>query len=388
MAKFDRYAPFEGSAPAASDAKPANRYAPFTPTATSSAAAPEEGSDVNPAAIAAGAAVGYGANKLFPIDPIDLQAEKRAASLKAELSGLRAQGSVASQQLEGSRAPFVAAQGATEAAQMELARNRMLMELVTQRAMQLGVDPLDFVKSPELFAKAMSPEAGFAGKNWVKAQYGNVNPILENRLVGTGGAKEMVENFMATKPRADAAVGPSTQAESGILRPAGRSPEGGRAGVMVGNIDKTLQEAIIARDAAQAAEQAAKAGIDPKLAPAVDRLERQVAGSKAEMLAAQKAVPSAAEKIASLVSGPKVGAGLGALSAYKLPQAYEEYMKGNYRDALLHGLEGVSGGLMLVPHPLVKAAGVAAMAPALAYEYGPLAYDALKKGFNYFNPNK
>jgi hypothetical protein len=106
------------------------------------------------------------------------------------------------------------------------------------------------------------------------------------------------------------------------------------------------------------------------------------------MLAAQKAVPTAAEKIASYVSGPKVGAGLGAISAYKLPQAYEEFMRGNYRDAMLHGLEGVSGALMLAPHPFVKAAGVAAMAPALAYEYGPLAYDAIRKGFNYFTPKK
>jgi hypothetical protein len=388
MAKFDRYAPFEGAAPAASDAKPVDRYAPFTPTATPETTAPEEGSDVNPAAIAAGAAAGYGANKFFPLNPIDLQAEKRATNLKDELSGLRAQGRVAVQQLESARAPFAAAQGVTEAAQMELARNRMLMELVTQRAMQLGVDPLDFVKSPELFAKAMSPEAGFAGKNWVKAQYGNVNPILESRLVGTGGAKEMVENFMATAPKAQAAVGPTVQDPSGIITPAGRSPEGGRAGMMVGNIDKTLQEAIVAREAAQAAEAAAKSGIDPKLASSVDRLERQVAGSKAEMLAAQKAVPTAAEKIANLVSGPKVGAGLGAISAYKLPQAYEEYMRGNYRDAMLHGLEGVSGALMLAPHPFVKAAGVAAMAPSLAYEYAPLAYDAIKKGFNYLNPKK
>jgi hypothetical protein len=388
MAKFDRYAPFDGGAPAASEAKPLDRYAPFTPTATGSSSAPEEGSDVNPAAIAAGAAVGYGANKFFPLDPIDSQAKNRAANLKDELSGLRAQGRVASQQLESARAPFAAAQGVTEAAQMELARNRMLMEFVTQRAMQLGVDPQDFVKSPELFVKAMAPQAGYGSKNWFKSEYGNVNPIIENQLVGKGGAKDAVAQYAATEPKAQRVFGPSAQLPSGLLVEPGRSSEGTRAGMMVGNIDKTLQEAIIAREAAQAAEAAAQSSIDPKLASTVDRLERQVAGSKAEMLAAQKAVPTAAEKIASYVSGPKVGAGLGAISAYKLPQAYEEFMRGNYRDAMLHGLEGVSGALMLAPHPLVKAAGVAAMAPSLAYEYGPLAYDAIRKGFNYFTPKK
>ena len=324
------------------------------------------------AIVGGGAATGYLGSKLLPPVTADVQAERKLANLVGQ------QG-VVGQQLETTRAPFVAAQGATQAAQMELARNRMLMEAVTQRAMQLGVDPLDFVKSPELFAKAMSPEAGFAGKNWVKAQYGNVNPILEGRLVGTGGAKEMVENFMGSAPRAQAVVGPTVQDPSGIIKPAGRSPEGSRAGVMVGNIDKTLQEAIIAREAAQAAEAAAKAGIDPKLQSEADKLERKIAGQRADMLAAAEKGPGALDRMAKMLSGPKVSAGLGALSAYKLPQAYKELTQGDYTNALLHGLEGISGGLMLAPHPLVKAAGVAAMTPSLAYEYGPLMWEAMQK---------
>jgi hypothetical protein len=276
----------------------------------------------------------------------------------------------------------------TEAAQMELARNRMLMEFVTQRAMQLGIDPIEFVKSPELFTKAMSPEAGYAGKNWVKAQYGNVNPILEGRLVGTGGAKEMVENFMASAPKAQAAVGPTVQEPSGLFTPANRSAEGTRAGMMVGNIDKTLQEAIIARETAQAAEAAAKTGVDPKLQTEANKLERQIAGQRADMLAAAEKGPSAMDRMAKMLSGPKTSAGLGALSAYRLPQAYKEFTEGDYKNALLHGLEGISGGLMLAPHPLVKAAGVAAMTPALAYEYGPLAWEALQKLFNSSSPKK
>ena len=359
-------------------AQVAKDYKPPEPNQSSSSGPVEVKWYEEPAAKAAivggGASAGYLGSKVLPPSTADVQAERKLANLVGQQN-------VVGQQLETARAPFAAAQGATQAAQMELARNRMLMEAVTQRAMQLGVDPLDFVKSPELFAKAMSPEAGFAGKNWVKAQYGNVNPILEGRLVGTGGAKEMVENFMASAPRAQAAVGPTVQEPSGLFTPANRSAEGTRAGMMVGNIDKTLQEAIIAREAAQAAEAAAKAGVDPKLQSEANKLERQVAGQRADMLAAAEKGPGALDRMAKMLSGPKTSAGLGALSAYKLPQAYEEFTKGDYKNALLHGLEGISGGLMLAPHPLVKAAGVAAAVPSFAYEYGPLAWEAMQKAF-------
>jgi hypothetical protein len=330
---------------------------------------------VEAAILAGGATAGYLGSKIFPSSTADVKSER-------QLSNMLAQQSTVAQQLETSRAPFVAAKSASEAAQLELARNRMLMEIVTKRAMELGIDPTDFVKSPELFAKAMSPEAGFAGKNWVKAQYGNVNPILESRLVGTGDAKEMVKNFMATKPRADAAIGPSVQAESGILRPAGRSPEATRAGMMVGNIDKTLQEAIIAREAAQAAEAAAQSGVDPRLQTEANKLERQIAGQKADMATAAAKGPGALDRMSMMLSGPKVGAGLGALSAYSLPEAYRAFQKGDYPKAATRGLEGVSGALMLAPHPIAKALGLAAMAPALAYEYGPILYGAAQKAFS------
>lgn len=388
MAKFDRYAPFEGSAPAASDAKPADRYAPFTPTATSSDTAPEESSSANLGAIAAGAAVGYGANKFFPLDPIDSQAKNRAAKLKDELSGLRAQGSVAASQLEAARKPFLLAQASNTINEAEFVRNRALMEAVTKRAMELGVEPKSFLSGSELFQRAMSPEMGFGTTNYVNAMYKNVNPIIESRIESMGDAKPVMSEYKSTEPLARQVVGTTVQTPKGILTPIGRGAEVTRAGMELALTERALLEAHAAFEASRAAEQAAQAAIDPKLAPAVDRLERQVAGSRAEMLAAQKAVPSVAEKIASVVSSPKVGAGLGALSAYKLPQAYEEYMRGNYRDALLHGLEGVSGGLMLAPHSLLKAAGMVGMAVPMAYEYGPLAYDAIKKGFNYFNPKQ
>lgn len=326
------------------------------------------------AIVGGGAATGYLGSKLLPPITEDVKGERKLANLVGQ------QG-IVGQQVETARAPFAAAQAATEAAQMELARNRMLMEAVTQRAMQLGIDPKEFVKSPELFIKAMSPEAGYGSKNWFKSEYGNVNPIIESQLVGKGGAKEAVAQYAATEPKAQRVFGPSVQLPSGLLVEPGRSAEGTRAGMMVGNIDKTLQEAIIAREAAQAAEAAAKTDIDPRLQSEANKLERQIAGQRADMLAAAEKGPGALDRMAKMLSGPKVGAGLGALSAYKLPQAYREFTEGDYKNALLHGLEGISGGLMLAPHPFVKAAGVAAMTPALAYEYGPPLWEAMQKMF-------
>jgi hypothetical protein len=353
-------------------------YTPPAPNTSSKSGNVEVSWYEDPAAQAAiiggGAATGYLGSKFLPPTTADVQGERKLANLVGQQ---RAVG----QQLETARAPFAATQAATEAAQMELARNRMLMETVTQRAMQLGIDPKEFVKSPELFIKAMSPEAGYGSKNWFKSEYGNVNPIIESQLVGKGGAKDAVAQYAATEPKAQRVFGPSVQLPSGLLVEPGRSAEGTRAGMMVGNIDKTLQEAIIAREAAQAAEAAAQSGVDPKLQSEANKLERQIAGQKADMLAAAEKGPGALDRMAKMLSGPKVGAGLGALSAYKLPQAYKEFTEGDYKNALLHGLEGISGGLMLAPHPLIKAAGVAAMAPSLAFEYGPLMWEAIQKAF-------
>jgi len=326
------------------------------------------------AIVGGGAATGYLGSKLLPPTTTDVRGERKLANLLGQ------QGAVG-QQLETARAPFAVAQGATEAAQMELARNRMLMDVVTTRAMDLGIDPKEFIKNPELFEKAMSPQASYGSKNWFKSEYGNVNPIIESQLVGKGGAKEAVGQYMATEPRAQQVVGRTVQEPSGVLRPMGTGPESTRAGMAVSNIDKTLQEAVIAYEKAKAAETAAQTATDPRLQSEANKLERQIAGQKADMLAAAEKGPGAMDRMAKMLSGPKTSAGLGALSAYKLPQAYKEFTEGDYKNALLHGLEGISGGLMLAPHPLVKAAGVAAAVPAFAYEYGPLAWEAMQKAF-------
>lgn len=336
---------------------------------------------VKAAIIGGGATAGYLGSKLLPPITSDVKAERK-------LSNLLGQQNVVGQQVETARAPFYAAQGATQAAEMELARNRMLMDIVTKRAMDLGIDPREFVKSPELFEKALAPQAGYGSKNWFKSEYGNVNPLVENKLVGKGGAKEAVGQYFATEPKGQQIVGRTVQDPTGIIRPAGTGTEGTRAGMMVGNIDKTLQEAIIAAERAKEAEAAAQAGIDKKLQNEANKLERKIEGQRADMLAAAEKGPGAMDRLAKMLSGPKVSAGFGALSAARFPQAYKEFTEGDYRNALLHGLEGASGALMMVPHPLVKAAGVAALAPALAYEYGPLAWDAFQKLFPPSAPKK
>jgi hypothetical protein len=326
------------------------------------------------AIIGGGATAGYLGSKLLPPTTSDVRAERKLANLLGQQEAI-------APQIETARAPLVSAQSAADAAKAELARNRMLMEVVTKRAMDLGIDPRDFVRSPELFEKAMSPEAGYGAKNWFKSEYGNVNPIIENRLVGKGGAKEAVGQYVSTEPKAQQVVGRTVQEPSGILRPAATGREATQAGMMVGNIDKTLQEAIIAAERAKAAQAAAEADMNPRLTNEANKLERQIAGQRADILAAAEKGPGALDRMAKMLSGPKVSAGLGALSAYKLPQAYKEFTEGDYRNALLHGLEGVSGGLMLAPHPLVKALGLAAAAPTYAFEYGPQAYEALQKLF-------
>jgi hypothetical protein len=326
------------------------------------------------ATVAGGATAGYLGSKLMPPITNDVRAERKLANLIGQQEAL-------APQLETARSPVIAAQTAADAAKAEVARNRMLMEFVTKRAMDLGIDPRDFVRSPELFEKAMAPEAGYGSKNWFKSEYGNVNPIVENRLTGKGGAKEAVGQYMATEPKAQQVVGPTVQQQSGVLRPRGTGPEATRAGMMVGNIDKTLQEAILAAERANVEQATAQAGMNPRLENEANKLERQIAGQKADILAAADKGPGALDRMAKMLSGPKVSAGLGALSAYKLPQAYKELTEGDYRNALLHGFEGISGGLMLAPHPLVKAAGLAAAAPAYAFEYGPQAWEAIRKLF-------
>lgn len=327
------------------------------------------------AIVGGGATAGYLGSKLLPPVTSDVRAERKLANLIGQQQAI-------APQIETARAPVVAAQTATDAAKMEVARNRMLMEAVTKRAMDLGIDPREFVRSPELFEKAMAPEAGYGSKNWFKSEYGNVNPIVENRLTGKGGAKEAVGQYMATEPKARQVVGPTIQQESGVLRPRGTGPESTRAGMMVGNIDKTLQEAILAAENAKAEQAAVQAGMNPRLENEASKLERQIAGQRADIRAAAQKGPGALDRMAKMLSGPKTSAGLGALSAYKLPQAYKELTEGDYRNALLHGLEGVSGGLMLAPHPLIKALGLAAAAPSYAFEYGPQAYDAFRQLFN------
>lgn len=327
------------------------------------------------AIVGGGAATGYLGSKLLPPVTSDIRAERKLANLIGQQAAI-------APQLESARAPLTAAQSAAEAAKAEVARNRMLMEVVTKRAMDLGIDPREFVRSPELFEKAMSSEAGYGAKNWFKSEYGNVNPIIENRLIGKGGAKEAVGQYIATEPKAQHVVGRTVQDTSGILRPAGKGPEATRAGMMVGNIDKTLQEAILAAERAKAEQAAVQASTNPRLETEANKLERQIAGQRADMLAAAEKGPGALDRMSKMLSGPKTSAGIGALSAYKLPQAYKEFTEGDYRNALLHGLEGISGGLMLAPHPLIKAAGLAAAAPAYAFEYGPQAWEAFQKLFS------
>lgn len=325
------------------------------------------------ATTALGATAGAVAGKYVTPSTTDVKAERN-------LAGLNAQFNTVGSQLETARAPLRAAQDATTSAQMEFARNRMLMDAATKRAMELGVDPRQFVKSPELFIRAMSPEAGYGSTNWFKSEYGNVNPILEDKLVGKGGAKEAVANYLATEPKAQQVVGGTVQQKSGIITPIGTGTEATRAGLTVGNLDKTLIEAQQAVERARAAEAAAPRA-DAGLESRANTLEQQIAGQRAEMARAAQMSPSALDKLAKAFSGPWAGAGLGALSAYHLPKAVREAIEGDYKNAILHGSEGIGGALMALPHPVAKAVGATMTAVPLTYEYAPKAYNLVKGMF-------
>lgn len=325
------------------------------------------------ATTALGATAGAVAGKYVTPSTTDVKAERN-------LAGLNAQFNTVANQLQSSREPLSMAQYELSEAQRAFAENRALMDAATKRAMDLGINPRDFVKSPELFVRAMSPEAGYGSTNWFKSEYGNVNPIVEDKLVGKGGAKEAVANYMGSEAKGEKVVGRTMQTPSGLLRPIGTGREATLAGIEVGRLDPLLIEAQQAVERARAAE-AAVPRSDAGLESRANTLEQQIAGQKAEMARAAQMSPSALDKLAKTLSGPFVGAGLGALSAYQLPKAVREALAGDYRNALLHGMEGVGGAAMAFPHPAVKTAGLAATAIPLAYEYLPKGYDLIKGMF-------
>jgi len=70
-------------------------------------------------------------------------------------------------------------------------------------------------------------------------------------------------------------------------------------------------------------------------------------------------------RIAGKFIGPAIG---GASAGYEGAEAYNEFNKGNYPMAALHGASALGGALATIPFPLTKGIGTALMAPGIAYD--------------------
>ena len=84
MEKFDRYAPFSGSTPAASEAKPVDRYAPFVNTSDNTDTT--EASMPLGEKMGIGAAVGAGLNMLTPTEDVQLETKTRREAMRGKSS--------------------------------------------------------------------------------------------------------------------------------------------------------------------------------------------------------------------------------------------------------------------------------------------------------------
>jgi len=68
------------------------------------------------------------------------------------------------------------------------------------------------------------------------------------------------------------------------------------------------------------------------------------------------------------IFGKIPGVASGAMAGYELSDAYNALRKGDVAGAILPGMAGTGGALMLAPHPVAKAAGFALSVPPLAYQ--------------------
>jgi hypothetical protein len=91
------------------------------------------------------------------------------------------------------------------------------------------------------------------------------------------------------------------------------------------------------------------------------------AGARAKAL--ENVAPGFTARLGRVAGAIPLGGVIGGgLAGYDLYQAKQDYEKGDYGQALLHGLSGAGGALMAVPHPIAKGVGLGMTAPLLAYE--------------------
>lgn len=360
----------------------------------------KDGTDYVPAAAAAGAAAVYAGSKAFPAVTQSVADERKIAGTQSRLDLIDRMISGRQSEVSQARAPFLAEKSAlttaAESARMEAQRNQMLMEAVMKRAVDAGIDPRQFMESPETFVRASSPERGFGTKNWARQEVPNLNPIVERGINTKGELIPAVQAHQATAPRAQQVVGSTVMQPSGVYTPERFGADSARTGSTLSNVEQTLLRAMQER---QRAEEALAALSEPGAIPA----ERDIAALEKKRIDAQLKLeeqiaqaakskslqPGVLERLGMMVSGPKMTAGLGALGGIELTQAYENYQKGNYDKALLNAMSGLGGAAMMSPFLPAKAAGALMVGIPAAYEYGPKVFDLAKQGYeSVFTPSK
>jgi hypothetical protein len=364
------------------------------------AAETSQTTDYVPAAAAAGAGAVYAGSKAFPAVPQSLADERKIAGTQSRLDLIDRMISGRQAEVSQARAPYLAERSAlttaAEAARMEAERNKMLMETVMKRAVEAGIDPRQFMESPETFVRSMSPERGFGTKNWARQEVPNLNPIVERGINTKGELIPAVKAHEATAPRAQQVVGATVMQPSGVYTPERFGADSARTGSTLSNVEQSLlramQEKQRADDALAALAQPGAlpaegdiAALERKRIDAQLKLEEQIAqAAKSKSLQ-----PGVLERLGMMVSGPKMTAGLGALGGIELAQAYENYQKGNYDKALLNAMSGLGGAAMMSPFLPAKAAGALMVGIPAAYEYGPKVFDLAKQGYeSVFTPTK
>jgi hypothetical protein len=362
--------------------------------------ADKDGTDYVPAAAAAGAGAVYAGSKAFPAVTQSVADERKIAGTQSRLDLIDRMISGRQSEVSQARAPFLAERSAlttaAESAKMEAQRNQMLMEAVMKRAVDAGIDPRQFMESPETFVRSSSPERGFGTKNWIRQEVPNINPLVERGVNTKGELIPAVQAHQATAPSAQQVVGSTVMQPSGVYTPERFGADSARTGSTLSNVEQTLLRAMQER---QRAEEALAALTEPGAIPAerdIAALERKRidAQLKLEEQIAQAAKskslqPGVLERLGMMVSGPKMTAGLGALGGIELTQAYENYKKGNYDKALLNAMSGLGGAAMMSPFFPAKAAGALMVGIPAAYEYGPKVFDLAKQGYeSVFTPSK
>ena len=345
--------------------------------------------DAVPATAAAGAGAGANllANKLFPLEMPD----QKIAGTERKINYLTGEQGNIAREIEQQRAPYLAERSAlttaADAARMEAQRNEMLLQQVTRRAMELGVDPKVFLNSPETFQRAMSPTRGFGTTNWVNQEIKDLNPLVARDINIKGEAVPAYKEHAATAPRAQQVVGSTVTQPSGIYTPERFGPEQTTAGQSLANVERTYLEAQQAAKEAQAAAAAAPSIPSVPAEHQAGRVENKLMDAKIrlqELLGMQEAKPGVLDRLSGMLSGPKVAAGAGALSAFDIMNVIRELQKKdpNAAEILLSSMGGIGGAMMALPHPGAKVIGGALSLPPLAYQIAPKVWNLGKNIYN------